>query len=197
MQTLFPASSASSSVSSLSKAIRRLSFSECVELIQNNSCQKFLSRFTSNYIPSCHLSRIALPLDSEADLIEMMTKVSGNTLATYSNDDSTDAESIVGMSFSASTPLISERRHFSMHFNVQYFGTALDDLMKHMEAQLRYAATVHSNHNILYDMGFPVTFDSSIISQQFLGNLVPCGKLFSTIRSVLVTENVQRLRRQL
>jgi len=86
----------------------------------------------------------------------MMTKVSGNTLVTYADDDSTDAESIVGMSFSYSTPLIPERRHFSMHFNVLYFGAALDDPMKYMEAQLRYAATVHSNHisNLLTLLAF-------------------------------------------
>jgi len=140
---------------------------------------------------------MALPLDSEADFLDEISKVSGNTLVTYANDDSTDTKSIVGMSFSSSTPLIPERRHFSMHFNVQYFGAALDDLMKHMEAQLRYAATVHSNHNILCDISCPLCFDPASISEQIVVNLIPCAKMSFARHGFLVIENVSRIKHQL
>jgi len=149
LQTVLP--------SSTSPTIRHLSHSDCAQLINSGTGQQFLGRFASEFIPTAYVCT-PVRLDSEAGLVEMLTRYSENTLVTYT----TTGSSVSGLSCSVSLPLTTKPWDGSVYFHVQYFGDELCDAVQHVAAQLRHVATVHGSRRVMFRFCFPFCIDSSI-----------------------------------
>jgi len=186
LKTLNAASESPSS----STSVHCLSHSDCVELVKSGTCQQFLCRFASEFIPTAFVF-VPVRLDSEVDLIEMMTKFSENTLVTYA----TTGGSVTGMSCSMSLPLTTQPWHGSVYFHVHYFGDELDDAVKHIEAQLHHVAMAYRGRAVLFRVCFSVCIDSMSAARQITSNVLSGLEVLISERAYLISVNIEHYRR--
>jgi len=179
LQTVLPASA--------SPTIRRLSHSDCAQLINSGTGQQFLGRFASEFTPTAYVCA-PVRLDSEAGLVEMLTRYSENTLATYT----TTGSSVSGMSCSVSLPLMTKPWDGSIYFHVQYFGDELSDALQHVEAQLRHVATVHGSHRVMFRFCFPFCIDLSIASRTISADVLSGLEALLSEQTYIVGVDVER-----
>lgn len=182
MQTL------SQAFSSASSAVHRLSHADCADLIKSGTCQQFIGCFASEFVPDAYAC-VPVRLDSEADLLEMMTRFSENTLVTYT----TTGRSVSGVSCSVTLPLMIQPWNDSVYFHVQYFGDELDDAVQHIEAQLRHVAAAHSGRRVYFRFCFPFCIDLANAARHVSANVLSGLEVLLSERTYLVGVDVETL----
>ena len=185
----FPVASSVSPPSCASSSVHCVSHTDCAELVKSGQCQQFLGRFACEFVPTAYVC-MPVRLDSEVDLVEMMTKFSEKTLLTYA----TPAGGCVsGMSCSISLRLMTRPWHGSVYFQVQYFGDELDDAVRHVEAQLRHVAAIHRGLCVLLRFCFPACIDSLNAARQVTSNVLSGSQVLLSERGYLVSRNVAEM----
>jgi len=166
--------------------VQRLSQSDCVQLVQSGTCRRFLDRFAAEFVPTAHACA-PVRLDSDADLVAMLTRLSEMTLLTRS------AASVCGLSCSVSLPLVTSPWHGrSVYFHVQYFGAELSDALLHVEAQLRHVtAALHAERRVLLRFCFPLCVDLTSAARRISDSVLAGLEPLLTERTYLVGVNVE------
>jgi len=167
-------------------SVHHLSHADCVELVKSGTCQQFLFRFAQEFIPTAYAC-VPVRLDSETDLIEMMTRLSENTLVTYVPT----SRSVSGLSCCVSLPLLTQPWHGSVYFHVQYFGDKLDDALEHIRAQLHHVAEAHRGRCVLFRFCFSSCISSTTAAQEISSNVLPGLEVLLSERTYLVSVNVE------
>jgi len=178
--------------SSTAASVRCLSQSDCTELVNSGTCQQFLSRFAAEFVPTAYAC-MPVRLDSQADLVDLLTRFSENSLVTYGVDGD-----VVGLSCSVSLPLMTEPWHGAVYFHTQYFGEAVQDAVTHVTAQLTHAAAAAAanssqrSSNVLFRFCFPLCIDSTIASQLIANTVLSGLELLLSEQAYLISVDVDR-----
>ena len=137
-----------------SVTVKSLSTSESLELVSSGTCQRFLRRFTAEYVAS--FGRYWGPVRLSAEDLTNKMKRSGKVMATFDKDG---GHGISGLSFADVLLLKTKLKSGAVKVEVQYFGDSLDDLVDHIQAQMSHVAAISPGRQIILVLHFPLSVD--------------------------------------
>lgn len=144
--------------------------SKCIELVKSGVCERFFRRFASDFIPSANGYWAPVQL-IDIDLLKL-TKRSSTVLVTYSDSE---CQEISSLSYAESLLLNTKLRSGEVKLTVHYFGTSLNQLVKHAKAHLSQSAAVTCAQSVGFMLNFPSCIDleaaSTIITKEVTGGL--------------------------
>ena len=137
-----------------SVTVKSLSTSDSLELVSSGTCQRFLRRFTAEYVAS--FSRYWGPVRLSAEDLTNKMKRSGKVMATFDKDG---RRGISGLSFADAILLRTKLLSGAVFVEVQYFGDSLDGLVDHTRAQMSHVAAISPGRQIILLLHFPLSVD--------------------------------------
>ena len=137
-----------------SVTVKSLSTSESLELVSSGTCQRFLRRFTAEYVAS--FSRYWGPVRLSAEDLTNKMKRSGKVMATFDKDG---RRGISGLSFADALLQKTKLQSGAVKVEVLYFGDSLDDLVDHTRAQMSHVAAISPGRRITLVLHFPLSVD--------------------------------------
>jgi len=144
---------------STSTTAKRLSLSECLQLVKTGSCERFLRQFTVNYIPKANSWWDVVTL-VDHELTEMM-KTASSVMVSYDGEQQSDIRSF---SISELMLLKTKLKSGTVEMQIQFFGASLKDLTEHARAHLSHSVAVTRGRDVDFVLNFPTCIGQDLAS---------------------------------
>jgi len=144
---------------STSAAVKRLSLSECLELVKCGTCERFLRVFTVDCIPKANSWWDSVRL-VDCELVEVM-KTASSVMVTYDGEEHSE---ICSISFSELMLLKTKLKSGTVEMQVQYFGTSLEDLIEHARAHLIHSVAATRGRDVDFVLNIPTCIALDVAS---------------------------------
>ena len=179
-----------------STRVKSLSTFESLELVSSGTCQRFLRRFTVEYVVC--FSEYWGPVSLSAEDLTKKMKRSCKVMTTFDKDG---GHGISSLSFADAMLLKTKLKSGAVKVEVQYFGDSLDDLVDHTQAQISHVAAISPGRQIVLGLHFPLSVDreaAATISRDVMegtkhADTWPTGHLSSACRRMFTTIPASRL----